>query len=92
VAALAFVLGGAGAAAVAAALPDGGRSASVGDRTTGVGGQLPGGQFPGAPRDHADHDGDDDGRGGRDFRGGQPPQGGLPGGQRDANGGADSDI
>jgi hypothetical protein len=95
VAALAFVLGGVGAVAVAAALPDGGRVASVGDRSTGVGGQLPGGLFPGAPDDHADRDGpgddgdDDGGPGGRGLRGGQPPQGVLPGGQQDDNGGTD---
>ncbi|HEU5144612.1 MAG TPA: hypothetical protein VFT81_05495 [Dermatophilaceae bacterium] len=93
VAALAFVLGGVGTVAVAAVLPDSGRSASVGNRTPGVGAQLPGGQFPGAPHEHADRDGDGDGDGdGREFRGGQPPQGGLPGGQQNADGGTDSDI
>jgi hypothetical protein len=87
VAALAFVLGGVGAVAVAAALPHDGRSTGVGGRSIGVGGQFPGGQFPGAPHDHGDRDGDGDGPGGDDFRGEQAPQGGVPGGQQqDANG------
>lgn len=97
-AALALVLGGAGAVAIAADLPDGSASAEVGDRSGVRGGQFPGGQFPGARGDDHDHDADHFGPRGepddRGFPGGSAPQGGLPGGsgRLDPDGGTNADI